>query len=168
MTVYEANYYFRGSVKSQGGGGVITGDTQKRLAGGRGWWVDSGWEALPIPSRLAWSSSRGHASRLPTDCDGWDQETHQPIQFFCTAKTPHHHCPAAMASLWLQTEENNGTSAQVLSKAVNAQRLVLSRRDIRFLYLQDAQPRTRSALSSSPLQGGTQVPGTRALRCGCD
>lgn len=40
VTVYEANYYFPGSVKSLGG--FIPGDTQKRLAGGRGWWVDWG------------------------------------------------------------------------------------------------------------------------------
>lgn len=59
-------------------------------------------------------------------------------------------------------------SAQVLNKAVNVQRLALSRRDIRSLYLQDAKLRTRSALSLSPLQGGTQIPGTSALRCGHD
>lgn len=34
MTVYESNYYFPGTIKSQGG--FIAGDVQERLAAGQG------------------------------------------------------------------------------------------------------------------------------------
>lgn len=91
---------------------------------------------------------QGHGLRLTPDCDGWHQETHQPIQFSWYSKDsplPH---PRSVQQLQLLCGLKPGRvmvpSAQVLNKAVDAQRLVLSRCDIWFLYLKDAKPRTRS------------------------